>query len=659
MKKLIRICFLLGVDMLLVNLSVYGALLLRFEGRIEPQYLETYLTHLIPMTLIKVGVFYFFRLYKSVWRYASIDELVQVGMAAVFANTLVMSYFLLLQQNLPRSVYIITALLDGMLVGGFRMSYRLVRRLRKLDLAGRAKQKRVLVVGAGDAGAMIIREMKGNEHLGIRPVAIIDDNRQKEGMHIHRVPVVGQRKDIPEVCEKLRIQEIVIAIPSADRLTIRAIVQECEKTKCKLKILPGVYDMMSGKADITSLRNVRIEDLLGRDEIKLDMGEMGAYITGKRVMVTGGGGSIGSELARQIAKFSPAELVLVDIYENNVYDLQNELKRAYRVLDYGLEGYPQGVEHDLKLRAVIASVRDEDRMDSLMGEARPHLVFHAAAHKHVPLMEHNPKAAVKNNVFGTYNVASAASRHGVGRFVLISTDKAVNPTNIMGATKRMCEMVIQTMDKGSDTEFAIVRFGNVLGSNGSVVPLFKRQIEEQGYVTVTHPEIIRYFMTIPEAARLVVQAGAMARGGEVFILDMGEPVKIVDLARDVIRLSGYEPEVEIPIKFTGLRPGEKLFEELLMDEEGIQSTRHEKIFIGRPGDLEQEELLEKLEKLRKVVEDGEDGDVKRVMKEVVGTYREEGDSGKKGEAGSPLCREVVKEDRERGSGKMGEMVKVR
>lgn len=397
-----------------------------------------------------------------------------------------------------------------------------------------------MIIGAGDAAALVIREFRNHVQLRSEPVAIIDDNKNKHGKIINGVKVVGGREDILEAAEKYNVDEIVIAIPSASRKDISDIIEICKQTRCKLKILPGYYELIDGKVSIKKIRDVDISDVLGREEIKTDLGQISSYIANKSVMVTGGGGSIGSELCRQIAAYGPKELIIFDIYENSAYDIQNELKRTYS---------------NLNLKVLIGSIRDKDRLEEILKEEKPDVIFHAAAHKHVPLMEDSPKEAIKNNIFGTLNLAQLSDKYGVEKFVMISTDKAVNPTNIMGATKRVCEMIIQSLNANSSTEYVAVRFGNVLGSNGSVIPLFKKQIEEGGPVTVTHEDIIRYFMTIPEAVQLVIQAGAMANGGEIFILDMGEPVKIMDLAKDLIRLSGFEPDVDIPIKVTGLRPG--------------------------------------------------------------------------------------------------------
>jgi len=610
MQKKIRSLFLIIIDAFLINIGYFLSFYLRFEGNIQSeqfqQYFEIFLENIIILTTIKLLVFAAFKLYNSLWKYASVDELIQIVGASAVANAGVLSYLFLMQTHLPRSIYIIAGMFDILLIGGVRFSYRAFRRLKHNDIVRKnGNEKRVMIIGAGDAGAMVIKELKNHTQLNSKPVAIIDDDSKKEGQRINGVPVLGQRLDIASVAYKMSIDEIIIAIPSASKKEIREIMDECKRTRCKLKILPGMFELIDGKVSIKEIRDVQIEDLLGRDEINLNTEEISDYIRDKRILVTGGGGSIGSELCRQIAKFSPSELSILDIYENNVYDLQNELKRKYP---------------DLNLKVIIASIRDKARLDEVMKDIRPDVVFHAAAHKHVPLMEDNPKEAIKNNVFGTLNTAQAADKYGVKRFVMISTDKAVNPTNIMGATKRICEMIIQSIDKHSSTEFVAVRFGNVLGSNGSVIPLFKKQIIEGGPVTVTHPDIIRYFMTIPEAAQLVIQAGAMAKGGEIFILDMGEPVKIMDLARDLIRLSGFEPDVDIPINITGLRPGEKLFEELLLDEEGIQSTEHKKIFIGQPIFTDYKLLLKSLRTLNDLVVDCKNDELRDYIKQMVPTY---------------------------------------
>lgn len=606
LQKRIRTLYLIITDIVLVNLAFYLSYYLRFDTKVPTEFINVYLDNIIVLTTIKIVIFAYFKLYRSLWQYASIDELMQIVMGSIISNGVAIVYVVMKGSSLPRSIYVITILLDIAFIGSSRLSYRVLRRIKNDKLGFSKHEKKILIVGAGDAGAMVIKELKNHTQLASKPVAIIDDDIKKQRTRINGVPVVGQRVDIVNIAQRYNINEIIIAIPSASRKEIKSIVEECKKTNCKTKILPGMYELINGKVNINQLRDVQIEDLLGREQVKLDSVEISSYLEGKVVLVTGGGGSIGSELCRQIAKFQPRQLVILDIYENNAYDLQNELKRRYK---------------NLNLKVLIVSVRDKARIDEVMSELRPDVVFHAAAHKHVPLMEENPKAAVKNNVFGTLNVAQAADKYEIKRFVLISTDKAVNPTNIMGATKRLCEMIIQSIDKISKTEFVAVRFGNVLGSNGSVIPLFKKQISEGGPITVTHPDIIRYFMTIPEAAQLVLQASAMAKGGEIFVLDMGEPVKIVDLAEDLIRLSGLVPYEDIQIEFTGLRPGEKLFEELLLDEEGITMTGHEKIFIGKPLFSDYKLLVKRLEKLNNLLY-AKDNLIKEQLMDIVPTYKD-------------------------------------
>ena len=611
-KRQVRLIVIYIADILMLNLAYIFALWLRFEGQTTGNqfqaYFEIYLEHWLELTLIKLAVFTYLKIYKNLYKYASITEVMNITFAVGVANALAISYLTFFHAVLPRSVYIIVVMLDIMLIGGSRMMARVLLKVKSThhDIQGVAK--RVLVIGGGDAGAMIIRELKNHSNLRSKPVAIIDDNPLKEGTHINGVPIVGQREDIISVVRKKKIDEIIIAIPSAKRSTIKEIVNECKRTKVKIRIVPGMYELIGGTVNIQSVRDIDIKDILGRDEVNLDNKAIADYLNGKVVMVTGGGGSIGSELSRQIASFGPKALILLDIYENGVFALQNELLKLHP---------------DLDLTIKIASVRDRTRIHKIMQELKPDVVFHAAAHKHVPLMEANPQAAVKNNVIGTLNVAQAAHKSNVKRFVMISTDKAVNPTNIMGATKRLCEMIIQSMDKVSSTEYVAVRFGNVLGSNGSVVPTFKKQVSEGGPVTVTHAEITRYFMTMPEASQLVLQAGSMAQGGEIFILDMGEPVKIVNLAEDVIRLSGYEPYEDIPIVFTGLRPGEKLYEELLMDEEGIRDTAHDKIHVGQPMDINHQALVTKIREFEAIIQTLDDETIKAKMQEFVPTYKRE------------------------------------
>ena len=603
---------LIIIDTILINFAFLLAFYIRFDGNIMGDmaagYFEVYLRNAFVLTLIKLTLLYVFGLYKSLWKYASIEEVIQIVGASFVTNTGVITYMMMTQQRLPRSIYILIFLLDIILIGGVRLSYRMTRNIRTRNFNqffGRNIQKRIMIIGAGQAGAMVIKELKRHGDLNSKAVAIIDDDESKLGAKIHGVPVLGDRYHIKKTAEAKKIDEIIIAIPSASKNEIREIVEECSRTKCKLKILPGIYEIIDGQVSIKEIRDVEIEDLLGREPIKVDLDEISSYLTDKVVLVTGGGGSIGSELCRQIASFHPSKLLILDIYENNAYDIQNELKMTYPKLD---------------LEVLIASIRDKERLNEIFSQYRPEVVFHAAAHKHVPLMEASPQEAVKNNIFGTKNVAECAHEFGSRRFVLISTDKAVNPTNIMGATKRVAEMLIQSMDKMSKTEFVAVRFGNVLGSNGSVIPLFKKQIAAGGPVTVTDPEMTRYFMTIPEAVQLVIQAGSMAKGGEIFILDMGDPVKIMDLAKNLIRLSGFEPDVDMDIEIIGLRPGEKLYEELLLDEEGLTATKHDKIFVGKPVFTDLKLLHRELEILTEHLYEGP-SEIKEYMVKMVPTYK--------------------------------------
>ena len=508
----------------------------------------------------------------------------------------------------PITFYIITALITHVGMCTIRILYRT---MRKAVLYFRVNQNiekstKVLIIGAGSAGKLILREMFENPQLNMCPVGIIDDNINKLGKTYYNVAVVGTTDEIEQIAKNLNIDEIIFTIAKIDNVRKREIIQICKKTKCKVKTIPGICEFIDGRVSIKSIRDVNIEDLLGRESIKIKDPEVVNFIKNKKVLVTGAGGSIGSELSRQIGNLNPKELILVDIYENNVYAIQQELLRKY---------------HNLNLKVLIASVRDKKRMDEIFNTYKPEIVFHAAAHKHVPLMEDSPCEAIKNNVFGTLNTAKISAKYNVERLVLISTDKAVNPTNIMGATKRCCEMIVQMLNKNSETEFVAVRFGNVLGSNGSVIPLFKKQIEEGGPVTVTHPKITRFFMTIPEAVSLVLEAGAIAKGGEIFVLNMGEPVKILDLAENLIKLSGFEPNVDIKIEITGLRPGEKLYEEILMDEEGLTSTKKDKIYIGQPIEVNQLEFFDKLNSLKNAVELEDENEVRYLMKDLVPTFR--------------------------------------
>jgi len=607
MLKKIRANMLMLIDIVIINLSLICSYLLRFEGNasnITARYLENMIYIAAATTVLKLCCFWAFKLYQSLWKYAGAYEGMYVVLAAFVSNAIMTAYsFITL--SVPRSIFIICFFIDVFFIGGVRFAYRMFRRLIKGEFLRFGEHKRVLIIGAGEAGSVLVNEYKMHPELRNVPVAIIDDDDMKIGKKLNGVPVVGKRNDIQKVVDKYEIDEIVIAIPSLKIKEINEIYNECAKTQCKVKVLPSVSQMVDGAPLVNKVKDVDIEDLLGREPVKLDCEEIASCIEGKTVLVTGGGGSIGSELCRQIANFNPRQLIILDNYENNAYDIQNEL----------LFNYPK-----LNLKVVIANIRERRRMEEIFSSFRPDIVFHAAAHKHVPLMEENPTEAISNNIFGTLNVAECADKYETKKFVLISTDKAVNPTNIMGATKRVAEMIIQALDRHSKTEFVAVRFGNVLGSNGSVIPLFKKQIERGGPVTVTHPEVTRFFMTIQEAAQLVIQAGAMAKGGEIFVLDMGEPVKIYDLARNLIKLSGFEPDKDIMIKFTGLRPGEKLYEELLMSEEGLKATKHKKIFIAPPTFTDFAMIKREIEHLKEIIT-GNSEDIIDQIKLMVPTYK--------------------------------------
>ena len=607
-NKKAKMLTLVIVDLLLIFCSYFVAFIFRFKytdisiAEIVVMY-ESYISKIFLMSLIFIGIFMAFKQYKSIWSIASIDEFLRGIIATGLATSVVLIISYLDERRIPLMVTIMAGIMIMVFCNGIRIGWRVVRRtLIFITDRSNGSCKRVLVVGAGGAGALVANEYKKNPQYKKKVVAFVDDSWVKKGIYVSGIKVLGDRYDIPTVVEEQRIDEI----SELNEVELKKILDECKKTTAQVKIMPGVSEVIDGKFSVKKIRDVDVEDLLGREPIKLDFSGISSYIENKVIMVTGGGGSIGSELCRQIARFNPKELIIFDIYENNAYDLQNELLRKYK---------------NLNLKTLIGSVRDRKRLNSIFKEYRPQVVFHAAAHKHVPLMEDSPGEAIKNNVLGTLNTAELASEYGVERFVLISTDKAVNPTNVMGATKRMCEMVIQSIDKESDTEFVAVRFGNVLGSNGSVVPLFKKQIAEGGPVTLTHKDITRYFMTIPEASQLVLQAGAYAKGGEIFVLDMGQPVKIYDLAENLIRLSGYIPNEEIEIKVTGLRPGEKLYEELLMDEEGLSETPHKKIFIGRPGEFKLEKVKNNINTLLDVVKLGNKEKLREKLQEVVPTYK--------------------------------------
>ena len=569
-----KMLMLLLADSLIILISYFTALLLRFDfvfSSIPEGYLTGYLWSMPFWIISTVVVFYICRLYHSIWRLASVAELQMILIAYAVLAVVYSVGMLFMEMRMPRSYYFIGFLLSFLLTTGMRFSYRILRfyinsSTTELN-SEKTEKEHIMVIGAGAAGQALIKEIINSDKLDAQVVCIIDDNPTKYGRILEGITIVGDRYQIPEMVKKYRVSRIIYAIPEASPEDRKAILNICKDTGCRLQTVPGVYQLVNGEVNISRLRNVEITDLLGRAQVKVNMDEIFASIGGKTLLVTGGGGSIGSELCRQIAAAHPKKLIIFDMYENNAYEIQQELLRKYG--------------KSLDLEVLIGSVRNTNRIRWIMQKYRPDVVFHAAAHKHVPLMEDSPNEAIKNNVMGTYKTAIAASRAGVKKFVLISTDKAVNPTNIMGASKRLCEMVVQMMNRQSEnTDFVAVRFGNVLGSNGSVIPLFKKQIAEGGPVTVTDKNIIRYFMTIPEAVSLVLQAAHYAKGGEIFILDMGEPVRIDEMARNLIRLSGFTPDVDIKVEYTGLRPGEKLFEELLMAEEGMQETPNKLIHIG-------------------------------------------------------------------------------
>ena len=625
-------------DSLALSFSYLIALWLRYDLRystIDTIYIERWKAFLPFYILGSLAVFWFLKLYKSIWRFASYSELLRVSMATVICSFFHIIGITLLWGRMPISYYVIGAILQYLAVLGIRFSYRFILLLRKVN--NKKSHHRIMVIGAGSAGQMLIRDIQRSGEVDGAVVCIIDDNKNKWGRLIDNIPVVGGRESILEAVEKFAVDKIFLAIPSATVSQRRDILQICNETTCELKNLPGMYQLVTGQVSASAMRKVSVEDLLGRDPIKVDLREVFSFINGKTVLVTGGGGSIGSELCRQIAGHSPKKLIIFDIYENNAYNIQLELR----------ENFPE-----LDLLVLIGSVRDSRRMYQIFKEYRPEIVYHAAAHKHVPLMEDSPCESIKNNALGTYKTAYAAMVNGCKRFVLISTDKAVNPANIMGASKRLCEMIIQAFDnkikagrvqdipqlfthKGMEnadkdgtgavfqdiqTEFVAVRFGNVLGSNGSVIPIFKKQIEKGGPVTVTHPDIIRYFMTIPEAVSLVLEAGTFAKGGEIFVLDMGSPVKIDTLARNLIRLSGFKPDIDIKVQYSGLRPGEKLYEEKLMAEEGLQNTANERIHIGKPLSFDIDAFLGKVDELMEAAYKNKE-DIREMVKDIVGTYK--------------------------------------
>ena len=649
---------LVGYDLIAVTLAYFLGLWFRFDCRyseIPAEYLMGFAKFAPIYSVSCVLVFWWLRLYNSLWRFASLTELMRTILGSVITSVIHIAGITLLFQRMPISYYIVGMGFQFLLVLCIRFSYRLLLLERGKRSKAKDKTIRVMIVGAGNAGEMILREVQRMQEQNMKVCCIIDDNPNKWGRYIENVPIVGGRDKIIPSAEKYDIEKIFVAIPSASAEDKRAVLNICKETGCELKNLPSIYQMMFGYATLGDLKDVAVEDLLGREPIRVNMGQINRHIQNRVVLVTGGGGSIGSELCRQVAAYGPKQLIIFDVYENNAYEIQQELK----------EKFP-----DLDLQVLIGSVRDSRRLDQVFETYQPQIVYHAAAHKHVPLMEDSACEAIKNNVLGTYKTAFAALTHGCERFVLISTDKAVNPTNIMGASKRLCEMVIQSFDRavkegradklpmlfthGKEekqgfapkvsvapfkTDFVAVRFGNVLGSNGSVIPLFKKQIAKGGPVTVTHPDIIRYFMTIPEAVSLVMQAGTYAKGGEIFVLDMGAPVKIDELARNLIKLSGLKPDVDIPIVYTGLRPGEKLYEEKLMAEEGMQKTENKLIHIGNPIPFDTDSFLVQLEKLMYAAHNNEDKIVEMVA-QMVPTYHPDC-TGKKDETYEKLSQEAV------------------
>lgn len=577
---------LIFLDVLIINLTIWLSFMIRFEGRIPHSYQNQWLYFAVLINTIRIISFYLFGLYNSLWSYSSLPEMIQIIKAVTVSSLLIiLTDRVILTPTIPLSVHYISLMINILLIGGSRFAIRLRQEILSNIDNRKKKKRRVLVIGAGQAGALIIREMQ-QQPIPYLPVAILDDNYRKLRHYLHGVPVVGEVAALPNAVKEYDIDEILVAIPSASKERLREIVAIAQESGLPVRIIPGLLDTSDERITMDKVREVQIEDLLGRKPVKLQLDEIAGYLKGERVLVTGAGGSIGSELCRQVARFEPESLLLLGRGENSIYEIDRELNESYPSL------------HKIP---IIADIRDRARLTQIFSEYRPTVVFHAAAHKHVPLMESAPDEAVKNNVFGTKNVAELADAYGVKRFVMISTDKAVNPTSVMGATKRVAEMVIQMLAEKSKTKFCTVRFGNVLGSRGSVIPLFKHQIAKGGPVTVTHPEMVRYFMTIPEAVSLVIQAGAMGEKGELFILDMGEPVKIVDLARDLIRLSGLVPGKDIQIEFCGVRPGEKLYEEILTAEEGANTTRHERIYVGKPDEFDPEHLRKDLTYLERWV----------------------------------------------------------
>lgn len=655
--------YLMLYDIVAVNFSYFFGLWIRFDlhySQIPTEYLECFLRFAPFYTVLTIFIFYQLRLYNSLWRFASFSELNRIFLATLLTTAVHILGITVCIHRMPISYYLFGALLQFVLITSVRFLYRYITLLRARRERAESVTHNAMIIGAGQAGLVILKELNTCSEASSKACCIIDDNANKWGRYIENVPIVGGRDSILEAVERYHIHEIFIAMPSASPQVRRDILNICKETKCELKTLPGIYQVTNGEVSLSQMKPVDVEDLLGREPIKVNMEEICTYIEGKVILITGGGGSIGSELCRQIAEHHPKQLIIFDIYENNAYEIEQELKKTHP---------------ELNLKVLIGSVRDSRRVNRIFENFKPEIVYHAAAHKHVPLMESSPCEAIKNNALGTYKVAYAAMMNGCSRFVLISTDKAVNPTNIMGASKRLCEMIIQSFDriskegaydkipvlyahaddedgavdrksapklneKTAKTEFVAVRFGNVLGSNGSVIPLFKKQIESGGPVTVTHPDIIRYFMTIPEAVSLVLQAGTYAEGGEIFVLDMGQPVKIDTLARNLIQLSGYKPDVDIKVEYTGLRPGEKLFEEKLMSEEGMKTTKNELIHIGSPIPFDTDKFLEQMKTLMAASYENS-GDIQSLVEHMVSTYHPE-NAGKASKAHAPEISEEQK-----------------
>ena len=603
-QKRIRIAMFIVLDILAITMCSFLSIGLRFDFHDIPNiYIDNIYNYLLIDSIIIVAIFSIFKIYKSMWSYASITELINIILACSSYELIEFIYKQIININMPRSYYLIKLILLYIFISSIRYSYRIARTMRDYYREKNGLTN-TMIIGAGEAGRMLITEIYNNKtNFKNKVCCIIDDDKNKIGSYIKNIPVVGSRKEIKENVDKYNIEEIIIAMPSINREKLNLIIDECQKTKCEIKTLPSLSELV-GKPTMKKVRPLSYEDFLGRKEIVVNINEISSSLKDKKIIVTGGGGSIGSELCRQIAKCRPKELIIFDIYENNAYEIEQELKRVYP---------------HLNLKTIIGSVRDYDRLENVFKEYKPEYVFHAAAHKHVPLMENSPNEAIKNNCLGTLNTVKISDKYKVKKFVLISSDKAVRPTNVMGATKRICEMIIQAYDKKSKTDYVAVRFGNVLGSNGSVIPLFLKQIENGGPVTVTHKNITRYFMTIPEAVSLILQAFCYAEGGEIFVLDMGEPVKIYDLAKKLIRYKGYEPNIDIPIKITGLRPGEKLYEELLMEEEGLKATPNKLIHIGKPIEMDDAKFFKKLDKLI-TASYKNNNDIKEKVATIVDTY---------------------------------------